>query len=296
MLHTFEPPATPTGAGRRAGRSATGRRELALQVGLIAGAALAYFMVRGLTEGSVSTANDHGRDVLAVEAALGVDAEEGLQGLVLGSDALVMLFNWIYIWGHWPAIGATLIWLHRSHPTRFVQLRNALFVSGAIGITIFVLYPVTPPRLLDVGIVDTVTEHSNSYRVLQPPSLTNKYAALPSLHVGWNLLIGLAVYSSAANRFMRGLGVLSPFAMIAAVILTGNHFVLDAAGGLVVAAVGWLVATRTDRSRGASPPEQLTGAAVEDDQVEPLVGRGSEAGRGEHAAVRGTRHGVTVID
>ncbi len=117
-------------------------------------------------------------------------------------------------------------------------------MSGAIGLVIFVLHPVAPPRLLPSGFTDTVTELSSSYRVLQPPSLVNKYAALPSLHVGWNLLVGVALFRTRANRFVTIVGLLSPLLMAAAVVMTGNHYVVDALLGSVVALTGLAVSYR----------------------------------------------------
>ena len=224
--------------------ASNGRRvlELGRQLALLAGAALLYFGVRGQTEGGRSVAVANAVDLLAFERALGLDVEAGLQAMILPHGWAVTLVNWIYIWGHWPVIAATLIWLHRTRPFDYLLLRNALFLSGAIGLVIFVTHPVAPPRLLPTGYVDTVTEFSTSYRVLQPPSLVNKYAALPSLHVGWNLLIGLAVYRTGAGRVAKVFGVVSPLAMIAAVVLTGNHYVVDAVLGIVVALTGLALA------------------------------------------------------
>lgn len=228
------------------------------QFGLIAAAVLLYFGVRGQTEGDPSLAIANAQDLLAFERAIWLDVEAGLQSLILPHHWAVTIVNWIYIWGHWPVIAATLVWLHRTRPFDYLLLRNALFLSGAIGLVIFVTHPVAPPRLLPSGYVDTVTELSTSYRVLQPPSLVNKYAALPSLHVGWNLLIGLAIHRTRVNRAARVFGVVSPMAMVAAVVLTGNHYVVDAILGIVVALTGlalslWLTPKLAMRA-GTRPP------------------------------------------
>ncbi len=216
-------------------------RSLSIQAALIGAAILLYFGVRGRTEGSATEAVANGFGILRFERLLGLDVESQLQGMILDSQTIVTLMNWIYIWGHWPLIAATLVWLYRSRRFEYLLLRNALFVSGAIGLLIFVAHPVAPPRLLPYGFVDTVTELSNSYRVLQPPSLVNKYAALPSLHVGWNLLIGLAIYRSGAGRAFKVFGVVSPLLMFAAVVLTGNHYVVDGILGATVAMIGFAV-------------------------------------------------------
>jgi PAP2 superfamily len=87
----------------------------------------------------------------------------------------VTLANWVHIWGHWPVIAAVAIALYRWNRPGYALLRNAVFISGAIGFLFFALLPVAPPRLLEVGLVDTVLERSTAYRALQPPELTNQY-------------------------------------------------------------------------------------------------------------------------
>ncbi len=213
--------------------------EFAKQVGLIMAAVLLYFGVRGATQGDVATSVQNGLNVLDFERSIGLDIEHWAQGLIVDHHWLVTLANWIYIWGHWPVIAATLIWLHRQQRPGYLQLRNAMFISGAIGLVIFMNFAVAPPRLLNVGLQDTVSEFSNSYRVLQPPSLVNKYAAVPSLHVGWNLLVGLAVYRATRTKWIRAVGILSPILMTITVVVTANHYVIDAILGAAVAMVGW---------------------------------------------------------
>lgn len=231
----------PAAGGRAADLAA-----LVTQVALLVGAALLYFGVRGLTEGSEATAVLHGEAVLRIERAIGVDVEASAQGLVLDHRPLVTVANWVYIWGHWPVIAVTLLWLYRRRRHDYLLLTRAMFVSGAIGLVIFAAYPVAPPRLMPGDVwVDTVTELSTSYRVLQPPSLVNKYAALPSLHVGWNLLVGIVVHRTARAGALRVAAVASPVLMVLAVVLTGNHYVLDAALGALLALVGLAVAQRS---------------------------------------------------
>ncbi len=224
-------------------RSSGGHRlsDFGVQIGLIAGASLLYFGVRKLTEGSEAIAVANGLNLLAFERTIGLAVETRLQALILDRRWAVTAANWVYIWCHWPAITFTLVWLHRTRRLDYLMLRNALFASGAIGLVIFVMHPVAPPRLLPSGFTDTIAELSSSYRILQPPSLVNKYAALPSLHVGWNLLIGIALFRARANRFVSVVGLLLPFLMVAAVVLTANHYVVDAIVGAAVALTGLAV-------------------------------------------------------
>lgn len=219
------------------------------------GAALLYFLVRGLTEANAEEAVAHGRTLLRLEDALAMNVEATVQNWVLSRRWLVTAANWVYIWGHWPVIVSTLVWLYRSDDDRYRLLRNAMYISGAIGLVVFVLYPVAPPRLLgSADLVDTVAAYSNSYRVLQPPALVNKYAALPSLHVGWNLLVGILVWRSATKSPLRILGVASPMLMATAVVLTANHYVVDAVAGSAVALTGLAIASRVQPTRSAASP------------------------------------------
>jgi hypothetical protein len=226
------------------GDSASRRLQVLREALLVAVAALTYFGVRNLTVGASSEAFTNARRIERLEAWLHVDWERGLQETLLRDDILVTAANWTYIWGHWPVILTCGVLLYRRAPDRYLLLRNAMFVSAAIGFLFFALVPVAPPRLVDPALVDTVTLHSDSYRALQPPGLTNQYAAFPSLHFGWNLLLGLVVWGATTNLALRTFALLGPAAMATAVVLTANHFVLDVLGGLLVVLLGYLIARR----------------------------------------------------
>jgi hypothetical protein len=197
-------------------------------------AVLAYFGVRNLTAGAADEAFANAGRIADLEERFGLDWEHALQQPFLDEQTFVTLFNWIYIWGHWPVIVVTAVALYRLRPDRYVLLRNAIFLSGAVGFLFFALFPVAPPRLVDPALVDTVTQHSDAYRALQPPGLTNQYAAFPSLHFGWNLLVGIVLWGTTTRLLVRTFAVAGPLAMSAAVVVTANHFVLDVAGGLLL--------------------------------------------------------------
>jgi membrane-associated phospholipid phosphatase len=219
------------------------------EIGLACAAALTYFGVRNLTVGAVDEAYSNARDLAHVEEQLRIAWEEPLQDALMSHDALMTIFNWIYIWGHWPVIITAAVLLYRTRRDRYLLLRNAMFLSGAIGFIFFALLPVAPPRLVDPALIDTVTLHSDSYRALQPPGLTNQYAAFPSLHFGWNLLVGIAVWGATRHVLLRLLSVLGPAAMGAAVVLTANHYVLDPIGGMIIVLFALLVVRRPSPSR-----------------------------------------------
>ena len=227
-------------------------RPLAREALLITCAILAYFGIRNLTAGSPDPAFENAERVLAFEERIGIDWEDDLQALVIDNDLLVDVANWVYIWGHWPVILSAAVALFLLRRDRYALLRNALFVSGAIGFLLFAFFPVAPPRYLELGLVDTVTERSYAYRALQPPGLTNQYAAFPSLHAGWNLLVGIVLLVAFSRLRVRAFGTLMPLAMGFAVVVTANHFVVDVAAGVAVVLVGLAAAFALEKWANAA--------------------------------------------
>ncbi|HET9287294.1 MAG TPA: phosphatase PAP2 family protein [Gaiella sp.] len=245
-LRTLDP-AESTGT-----KPVSGLKGLGAEAGLIAAAMLLYFGIRNLTAGNADTAFVNADRLVELERWLGIDWESALQSATVRSDAVVTLANWVYIWGHWPVIlgVATVLFIHRR--SHYYLLRNAMFASGLIGFAFFALFPVAPPRLIDMGLVDTVTQRSDAYRALQPPGLTNQYAAFPSLHAGWNLLVAIVVAMAVAGVALRLVALALPIAMSLAVVLTANHFVIDVAGGVLVVLVGLAIAIWIQGRRNAS--------------------------------------------
>jgi hypothetical protein len=235
------------------------------ELALIAAALAAYVGIRAVTESRAHVAEANAHTLLDLQRRLGVAWEESVQALVLWHEWLVTAANWTYIYGHWPVIATAAAVLFVWRRDRYTLLRNAAFVSGAIGFLFFAFLPVAPPRLLDLALVDTVAERSAAYRTLQPPELTNQYAALPSLHFGWNLLVGIVLFGTTSMLLVRVLAVLTPAAMAFAVVATANHFVLDVALGGAVALTGLAVALAHERravGREAAPAGALTGVAA----------------------------------
>ena len=222
------------------------RREFLLEAALVISVYFLYFLIRGATEGRAEEAVGRALALQDLEAALGLAFEADLQALIIDHDRLVDLANAIYIGLHWPVIAVIAIWLHAQHPRSYLHYRNAMMLSGLVGLIIFAMWPVAPPRLADPELIDTVVDRSNAYRVMQPPQLTNQYAAMPSLHLGWNMLMAIALVRESRHVVLHMVGWLTPPMMLLAMIMTANHFVLDGVAGavLIVAsllAVEWLV-------------------------------------------------------
>ena len=204
------------------------------EAGLILFAYFAYFLVRGLTEGNFAEAREHAHLLVQFEQSLGIFMDPSTQALILSQTVLMNVANWIYVWGHWPVVAGVIIWLFAKRPDAYLVYRNALLISGAIGLVLYVTFPAAPPRLLGMGFVDTVFDQSTFAGIMQPNSLTNQYAAFPSLHFGWSLLMGIAIMREAHSAKLRLLAPFLPIAMLIAVVITANHYIVDTvAGGMV---------------------------------------------------------------
>ncbi len=209
----------------------------ASQAIVVALMSLLYFGVRMVTKDSEIAAFANAANLISFEQGLGIDVESWLQNLILDKHNIVTLFNWIYIWLHWPVILFSMFYLFRYRRSHYILFRNAMIISGAIGLIIFMAYPVAPPRFMG-GFEDTVGSFSTSYKILQPPSIVNKYAALPSFHVGWNVMACTVLFKSTKFLPMRIFAVVSPLLMAFAVIFTANHWVVDGILGTAIALFG----------------------------------------------------------
>ena len=212
----------------------------AIEVLFIVPAYALYQLVRGTVDGRTAVAFDHATRLVNIERTLGIFWEAELQSLILTWDVAVRAVNMVYVWGHLPVIIAVAVWMLLFHRHRYPVFRNAFLISGGIGLFLFWLLPTAPPRYLQYwGFVDTAVE-SGSYYFLQSPAFVNQYAAMPSLHFGWSLLAAAAVYMNVRAPY-RYLALLMPVATLGGVVLTANHFFLDAVAGAAVAMFGlWL--------------------------------------------------------
>ncbi|WP_051425524.1 phosphatase PAP2 family protein [Jiangella gansuensis] len=235
---------------QRDSRLVTAARELVL----LGTAALLYSLVRGISSDRVDAAFRHAEEVISFERSLGIDVETGMQGLILDHGWAIDLANGVYIYGFWPVLVLTLLWLIVRRPVAYPFYRNAVLATGAFSLVIFAFYPLAPPRFLPWhGYVDTITLHATTYREMNSPTFVNEYAAMPSLHFGWILLLGIALVALARPLAVRILGATMPVLMFAAIVLTGNHYVVDAlvGGGVVVAGLGIAVLIERHKRRRA---------------------------------------------
>jgi hypothetical protein len=198
----------------------------------------AYQLVRSAVGGQAGTAFDNATRLIHLEKQLGIFHEASLQAYVLPRQWMVDSANYIYIYGHLPVIILVAFWLYSRHRDNYALFRNAFMISGLIALIGFTTVPLAPPRYMpEFGFVDTII-HAQSYYVLQNPKIVNQYAAMPSLHFGWDLLVAVAIGTCTSKRWVRYVAVVLPFFTLSGIVLTANHYFLDAVAGALVACTG----------------------------------------------------------
>jgi hypothetical protein len=251
------------------------RRDL-LGAAIVAIAFLLYFGVRGAVIDRPEVAYNNALDVINVQRALGFFVEDDLNGWVEDRLVVAQAMNLAYFYLHFPLIIAFGVWLYFFRRGKYTLTRDAFLASGAIALVIYWLYPVAPPRELPElaarfhpeapayihGFIDTLQVHLGyAYDTQSTRAFVNPYAAMPSLHFGWDLLLGLAIIwafwparhravgSSSRWMFWIALpvGLALPVLQVFSITLTANHFLLDALAGGIVALMGIGVALSLQR-------------------------------------------------
>ncbi len=247
----------------------------AFELALVALAFLLYFTVRSLVVERSGEALANANHIMDFERAIGIFWEPRLQEVVLGRHFLIQMFNFIYFWLDFPLVVGVGLWLYFYKRHEYTVARDALLLSGAIALVIYNWFPVMPPRLLPSGeFVGTVEKYSNfSYQAQSTSAFVNPYAAVPSLHFGWAVIIGGAIVLSTRNPLARAFGLLLPWAQLAAIVFTANHYILDAFVGLVVCLAGLLLALAMQRwvypAVGAQVERRWGGRATAPTEMQP---------------------------
>lgn len=219
------------------------RPNLLLELLLIRVGYWAYSYVRGdHSPAKRADAEGHGSQILDLERFLRLDMEHALNHFTARTPWLESVSNFYYSTFHFLVPIALLALLYIRRPPSYRRDRAALSFATLLGLIGFWLYPLAPPRLMPgLGYVDT----AHGPQDLSDPNfgalteLSNQYAAMPSLHVGWSLWCGVVVVTLTRNKWLRALGVLYPLLTTFVVMATANHYLLDAVGGAVVIAGGF---------------------------------------------------------
>jgi PAP2 superfamily len=216
-----------------AARTYRGSVEVAAAVALYA----IYELVRGFGSDDFGAARVHTDAIVSLEQHLGLYVERAVQTASLAVPGLGSVLGFLYMGLHFLGTAAFLVWVHRRRRDSFPLVRTTLIFSTAIALVGYVLYPAAPPRLANLGFHDAVSSGTGlnlSSDMLG--ALYNPIAAVPSLHFGYSLIVGVGLATLARRRWVKIIGALYAPAMLYIIVATGNHFLFDAAaGGLVVA-------------------------------------------------------------
>ena len=235
--------------GAAAGSAGVTRLAWCTEVRLFALAYATYTLARWLFVGDLAEAREHARWVYELEQSAHVAIEGPLQR-ALDSPAASWLLSNLYLAAHLVVFPGALIWLYRRAPGVYRELRNTILATWLIAVPVFALFPVAPPRLTDLGLVDTVSRQAAVGLAGRSTIFYNPLAAVPSLHVGFAVAVGVALALALRPRWAKALAVLWGPLVALAVVATGNHYVFDIAAGLVVTASGFVAGRLVRRQPG----------------------------------------------
>jgi membrane-associated phospholipid phosphatase len=221
-----------------------GYGDAARQLGLFVLAELSYELVRGLADGARHEALVNGQNVIAFEKELHTFFEPGFQAIFIDHRWIIDVANFLYMNSHFVVTTAFLVWLYICRNQSFYFVRNMFMVAMALAIVGYALLPTMPPRLFpQEGFVDTITDYA---QVNHDSGLVkvfiNPYAAIPSMHVAFSLMIGVSGALVSRRRISKILWAAYPLLVCWVVVVTANHFWIDGAAGLLVAILAALAA------------------------------------------------------
>jgi membrane-associated phospholipid phosphatase len=222
-------------------------RQVAIWFGFLA----AYQVARGIADRNPARAFENGLHVIGIERHTNALFELTLQRFLDGSQVLATAASWTYWNSEFTVLGFALLWVYLRRNEAFVRFRNTILLANALGLVGYVLLPTAPPRMFpDLGFNDTLA----SFGELNHGSglvefAANPYAAMPSLHAADALIVGFVLASVCRARWAKALWLLWPAWVWFSVMATGNHFWLDVAAGVAVAALAGLLVYRTPLRR-----------------------------------------------
>ena len=192
-----------------------------------------------------SVAFDHAKDILHFEEKLGLMFELDLQKWVLDQgDWLIKSFNQVYSNYTWAFLFG-MLFLAFMAPVRYRFMRRAFFISMAIATPMYLIYPLAPPRFMEPygwPFMDTLAVYGPNYFSESGLVTANRFAAMPSMHVGWTTFFAICIMLGIPNRKV-GIAIMSflTVLIVLTVIVTGNHYWMDALGGWLVITAAFII-------------------------------------------------------
>ncbi|WP_328925360.1 phosphatase PAP2 family protein [Streptomyces sp. NBC_00190] len=232
------------------------RPRIWFEIALIAISYWTYSLIRNAVPEQKAAALANADWIWSVERTLGIAWEQSVNHAVNSVTWLIVGMNYYYATLHFAVTIGVLVWIYRFHPGRYAATRLVLFATTGVALVGYYCYPLAPPRLMNgQSFVDTVLVHHTwgSMASGNLKQMSNQYAAMPSMHIGWSLWCGLTIFAVASAPWARILGLLYPTATLVVIVATANHFWLDAVGGMLCLTFGYTVS----RSWYGSLPHRL---------------------------------------
>jgi hypothetical protein len=238
------------------------RPSIWFEVMLIAVSYWTYSLIRNAVPEQKSQAMRNADWIWQLEQTLGIAVEESVNHAVNSVTWLIVSMNYYYATLHFVVTIGVLVWLYRVHPGRYAAARLVLFATTGVALVGYYLYPLAPPRLMNgQNFIDTVLVHDTwgSMASGNLKNMSNQYAAMPSMHIGWSVWSGVIIFALATAPWAKILGVLYPTLTLVVIVATANHFWLDAVGGVLCLMFGFAVSYAWYRAL----PHQLPQLVVE---------------------------------
>jgi hypothetical protein len=217
------------------------RPRIWFEIVLIALSYWTYSLIRNAVPEQRAAALRNADWIWQAEQVLGIAVERAVNNAVNGVTWLIVSMNYYYATLHFVVTIGVLVWLFRRHPGRYGATRTVIFATTGVALVGYYLFPLAPPRLMNAGFVDTVQVHGTwgSMASGNLADMSNQYAAMPSMHVGWAVWCGITLAMLAKPLWVRVLGALYPVTTLVVIVATANHFWLDAVGGLLCLGFGY---------------------------------------------------------
>ncbi|MGW7350311.1 phosphatase PAP2 family protein [Streptomyces sp. Z26] len=220
------------------------RPRLWFEIALIAVSYWTYSLIRNAVPEQRDSAVRNADWIWDTEHALGLAFEHSVNHTVNGVTWLIVSMNYYYATLHFVVTIGVLVWLYRWQPGRYAASRLVIFATTGVALVGYYLYPLAPPRLMPGGdFIDTVQLHGTwgSMASGNLADMSNQYAAMPSMHIGWSTWCGVMIFTLAKPLWVRVLGALYPVVTLFVIVATANHFWMDAVGGLLCLSFGFAV-------------------------------------------------------
>ncbi|MFI1399551.1 phosphatase PAP2 family protein [Streptomyces sp. NPDC020681] len=236
------------------------RPRLWFEILLIAVSYYTYSLIRNAVPEQRSAALSNADWIWDIERSMGLAFEHSVNHTVNSVTWLIVSMNYYYATLHFIVTIGVLVWLYRWHPGRYAAARLVLFSTTAVALVGYYLYPLAPPRLMPgQNFIDTVLVHHTwgSMASGNLKNMSNQYAAMPSMHIGWSLWCGLIIFALAATPWAKILGLLYPVATLVVIVATANHYWLDAVGGMLCLAFGFALSYAWYRATPHRLPQRV---------------------------------------